>query len=56
MIQDLKKPTLKQRAAESPEAAYQLGAMTIKLFHGIQNFGPCISDTQGYHHRTSSTR
>ncbi|EQD53208.1 hypothetical protein B1B_10375, partial [mine drainage metagenome] len=45
-MEDLKKPTLKERAAESPEVAYQLHSMTIKLFHGIQNLGPCISDTQ----------
>jgi hypothetical protein len=46
-MDDLGKPTLKQRAEESPEVAYQLRSMTIKLFHGIQNFGPCIADTQG---------
>ena len=47
ILEDLKKPTLAQRAAESADVAYQLQAMTIKLFHGIQNLGPCISDTQG---------
>ena len=46
-IEDWKKPTLKERAAGSPEVAYQLQTMIIKLFHGIQNLGPCISDTQG---------
>jgi len=47
VMEDLKKPTLKQRAEESPEVAYQLRAMTIKLFHGLQNRGPCITDQQG---------
>jgi hypothetical protein len=45
VMEDLKKPTLKQRAEESPEIAYKLRTMTIKLFHGIQNQGSCFADT-----------
>ena len=36
---DFKKPTLKQRAAESPQCAYQQSAYTMKLFHGLQRQG-----------------
>jgi hypothetical protein len=36
VVEDFKKPTLAQRAAESPECAYQQGAYTMKLFHGMQ--------------------
>jgi hypothetical protein len=47
VMKDLKKVTLKERAAQSPEVAYQLRAMTIKLFHGMQNRGACIYDNKG---------
>ncbi|CAN5453486.1 hypothetical protein BH09VER1_BH09VER1_36250 [soil metagenome] len=39
IIEDLKKPTLVQRAKESPACAYQQSAYTMKLFHGIQQQG-----------------
>jgi len=47
VVEDFKKPTLKQRAEESPEVAYMLRSMTIKPWHGIQNRGECMVDTQG---------
>ncbi len=37
--EDLGKPTLAERAAESPQVAYQNRAFTMKLFYGIQNQG-----------------
>jgi len=37
--EDLGKPTLAERAAESPQVAYQNSAYTMKLFYGIQNQG-----------------
>ncbi len=37
--EDLGKATLRDRAAESPAAAYQQQAYTMKLFHGIQRQG-----------------
>ncbi len=43
---DLKKTTLKQRAAESPQCAYQQSAYTMKLFHGAQQQG-IIVDGRG---------
>ena len=39
VIDDLKKPTLEQRAKESPEVAYALSAYVMKLFFGIQAQG-----------------
>jgi hypothetical protein len=38
-VEDLKKPTLKQRAAESPEVAYLLEAYIMKLFFAVENRG-----------------
>ncbi len=39
VMEDLGKPTLRQRAAESPEVAYLLDAYIMKLFYGIENVG-----------------
>jgi len=39
VAEDAGQPTLVERAAESPECAYQQGAYTMKLFHGIQRQG-----------------
>jgi hypothetical protein len=39
IVEDLGKATLKQRAAESPQCAYQQQAYTMKTFHGIQQQG-----------------
>jgi len=39
VIDDLGKPTLAERAAESPQCAYQQRAYTMKIFHGIQQQG-----------------
>lgn len=39
VVQDLGKKSLRQRASESPVCAYQQGAYTMKLFHGIQRQG-----------------
>lgn len=39
VIDDLGKPTLTQRKAESPELAYLLEAYIMKMFHGIENEG-----------------
>jgi len=39
IIEDLKAPTLKQRAEASPEVAYLLDAVVVKLFHGMQSQG-----------------
>ena len=39
VVEDLKKPTLKQRAAESPEVAYMLQAYIMKLFFAVENRG-----------------
>ena len=39
VMEDLGKPTLRQRAAESPQCAYQQTAYTMKIFHGIQRQG-----------------
>lgn len=58
LIEDLHKPTLRQRAEESPEVKYLLSCMTIKLFHGMQNNGAAIYDPQGLpptHHVSTMT-
>jgi hypothetical protein len=47
VMDDLGKPTLAQRAAESPDVAYALGAYTIKLFHGVQEQGLMLQQTPG---------
>ncbi len=39
VMADLGKPTLRQRAEESPQCAYQQKAYTMKIFHGIQQQG-----------------
>jgi len=39
VAEDLGKPTLAERAAESPVCAYQQRAYTMKIFHGIQRQG-----------------
>ncbi len=39
VIDDCGKPTLAERAGESPQCAYQQSAYTMKLFHGIQRQG-----------------
>lgn len=39
VAEDVGQPTLAARAAESPACAYQQGAYTMKLFHGIQRQG-----------------
>lgn len=39
VMDDLGKPTLRQRAEESPQCAYQQNAYTMKIFHGIQRQG-----------------
>jgi hypothetical protein len=44
VIRDLGKQTLPQRAEESPEVAYLLGAYFMKLFYGIQMQGHSISE------------
>lgn len=36
VVEDFRKPTLLQRAAASPQCAYQQSAYTMKLFHGMQ--------------------
>jgi hypothetical protein len=45
VVEDFGKPTLAQRAAESPECAYQQGAYTMKLFHGMQLQGIMTGQT-----------
>lgn len=44
VMEDLGKPTLKQRAEESPEMAYLLKAYIMKLFYGIQQVGAMLGD------------
>ncbi len=39
VVNDLKKPTLTQRAKESPEVAYLLKAYIMKMFFAIENCG-----------------
>lgn len=41
---DLGKPPISDRMAESREAAYVASALTVKLFHGMQREGACITD------------
>jgi len=36
VVEDFRKPTLAERAAASPQCAYQQRAYTMKLFHGMQ--------------------
>ena len=43
IMNDLGKPTLKQRAAESPEVAYLLSAYIMKLFYGVQMQGHAVA-------------
>jgi hypothetical protein len=47
VVEDLGKPTLKQRAAESPACAYQQRAYTMKLFHGVQKQGIMMYGREG---------
>jgi hypothetical protein len=44
---DLGKPPLAQRAAESPEVAQLLGAYILKLFYGVQAQGQMLGDAGG---------
>ena len=39
VIEDRNKPTIKQRAEQSPEVQYMLDSMTMKTFYGMQNLG-----------------
>jgi len=39
IVDDLGKPTLAQRAEQSPAVDYLLGAYIMKLFHGVENVG-----------------
>jgi hypothetical protein len=39
VMEDLGKPTLQERADESPEVEYLLNAYIMKLFHGVENVG-----------------
>ena len=39
ILDDLGKPTLKQRIEESPELAYMMDGYTMKLFYGVENNG-----------------
>ena len=44
---DLGKPPLARRAAESPEVAHLLGATILKLFYGVQAQGQMLGETGG---------
>lgn len=46
VMEDLGKPTIKQRAEESPQVAYLLKAYIMKLFFGIQQVGAMLGDRQ----------
>ncbi len=46
IIDDFSKKTLKQRAEESPQCAYQQNAYSMKMFHGIQQQGIMMYDTE----------
>ncbi|MDB5324923.1 MAG: hypothetical protein JWM57_492 [Phycisphaerales bacterium] len=46
VMEELGKPTLEQRAAESPEVAHLLGATIMKLFYGVQKQG-CVLGQNG---------
>ena len=41
-VVELGKPTLSERAQESPEVAYLMRSCVLKLFHGICNQGGCF--------------
>lgn len=47
VMDDLGKPTLKQRAAESPQVAYLLKSYIMKLFFGHQEVGSMLNDRTG---------
>lgn len=47
VMADLGKKTLRQRAEESPECAYQQKAYTMKVFHGIQRQGIMMYGDKG---------
>lgn len=47
VVEDHGKPTLEERAAESPVCAYQQSAYTMKLFHGIQRQGIMMRGREG---------
>jgi hypothetical protein len=44
IMRDLGKPTLTQRAKESPEVAHLLGAYIMKLFYGVQRQGHAVRE------------
>ena len=44
IVRDLGKPTLAQRAKESPEVAYLLNAYIMKLFYGVQMQGQLLGE------------
>jgi hypothetical protein len=44
VMEDLGKPTLKQRAGESPQVAYLLKSYIMKLFFGHQEVGSMLND------------
>ena len=44
---ELGKPSLERRAAESPEVAHLLGATILKLFYGVQAQGQMLGDAGG---------
>lgn len=44
VMEDLGKPTIKQRAEESPQVAYLLKSYIMKLFFGMQQVGSMVSD------------
>ncbi len=44
VMEDLGKPTIKQRAEESPQVAYLLKSYIMKLFFGIQQVGAMMGD------------
>ena len=47
VTEELGKPRLATRAAESPEVAYLLGAYIMKLFYGVQAQGQMLGDVNG---------
>ncbi|MDB5325249.1 MAG: hypothetical protein JWM57_818 [Phycisphaerales bacterium] len=47
VTQELGKPTLTQRAKESPEVAHLLGATIMKLFYGVQAQGIMLGEGGG---------
>ena len=52
VIEDLHKPTLTQRAAESPEVRYLLQAYIMKLFYGVRAQGFIMGDADSVPART----